>query len=130
MTRYILHILLAVTVLACAGCCRPHADTLTRHADTIRVDRWHYDSIDRWHTVTTSRRGDTITQIDSVIIDRWHVRWRDSVRLIRDTVSRTITQAVERPRTLWEGIRLSLFWPLIIVAAVAIILLLFLNIRR
>lgn len=130
MTRYLLYVLFVAAVLACAGCCRPHADTLTRHADTICVDRWHYDSIDRWHTVTTSRRGDTVVKIDSVIIDRWHVRWRDSVCLVRDTVARTITQAVERPRTLWEGICLSLFWPLVIVAAVAIILLPFLNIKR
>lgn len=130
MTRYLLYVLFAAVVLACAGCCRPHADTLTRHADTIRVDRWHYDSIDRWHTVTTSRRGDTVVQIDSVFTDRWHVRWRDSLRLVRDTVAHTITQAVERPRSLWEDIRLSLFWPLVALAAIAIILLLFLNIRK
>ena len=59
---------------------------VAHHADTLRVDRWHYDSIDRWHTRTIYQQGDTVHQTDTFYTDRWHIRWRDSIRTVHDSV--------------------------------------------
>ena len=71
-------------VLLLAACRTPQP--VAHHADTIRVDRWHYDSIDRWHTRTIYQQGDTVHQTDTFYTDRWHIRWRDSIRTVHDSI--------------------------------------------
>ena len=53
------------------------------HADTLYVDRYHYDSIDRWHTRHIFVQGDTIHQTDTFYADR---TVRDSVPVLVEVV--------------------------------------------
>lgn len=71
------------------------------HADTLYVDRYHYDSIDRWHTRHIFVQGDTIHQTDTFYADRWHIRYRDSIRTVRDSVP--VPVEVVRTKTDYTG---------------------------
>lgn len=71
-------------VLLLTACHAPQP--IAYHSDTIRVDRWHYDSIDRWHTRNIYIQGDTVHQADTFYTDRWHIRWRDSIRTVHDSI--------------------------------------------
>ena len=88
----------AFCLLAACGTSQPVA----HHGDTLRVDRWHYDSIDRWHTRHIFTAGDTVHLLDTFYTDRWHVRLRDSVRLVRDSVPYPVeVEVVRTDRTGW-----------------------------
>ncbi|MBQ7280616.1 MAG: hypothetical protein IJR13_07845 [Bacteroidales bacterium] len=119
------YITILIAALACAAC-SPTQQLVRHRTDTIRVETQVRDSIDRWHFVTTSQKGDTVYHTDSIIINRWHVRWRDSVRLVQDTVRQTIARTVERPLTTWQNLRLTLFWPLAVAVALLLLLLAYL----
>ena len=87
-------------VLLLAACRTPQP--VAHHADTIRVDRWHYDSIDRWHSSMVYRQGDTVRQTDTFYTDRWHIRWRDSIRTVCDSVPYYVEVVkTEADRTGW-----------------------------
>lgn len=75
---------------------------VAHHGDTLRVDRWHYDSIDRWHTRHIFTAGDTVHLLDTFYIDRWHVRLRDSVRTVHDSIPYAVeVEVVRTDRTGW-----------------------------
>lgn len=94
----VIGIVVAFCLLASCGTPQPVA----HHGDTLRVDRWHYDSIDRWHTRHIFTAGDTVHLLDTFYTDRWHVRLRDSVRLVRDSVPYAVeVEVVRTDRTGW-----------------------------
>lgn len=78
--------IIATIALLAFSACKAPLPTATNHHDTIRVDRWHYDSIDRWHTRNIYIQGDTVHQADTFYTDRWHIRWRDSIRTVHDSI--------------------------------------------
>ena len=88
-------------VLCLLASCRS-PQPVAYHADTLRVDRWHYDSIDRWHTRHIYTAGDTVHHLDTFYIDRWHVRLRDSVRTVHDSIPYPVeVEVVKTDRTGW-----------------------------
>ena len=75
---------------------------MAHHGDTLRVDRWHYDSIDRWHTRHIFTAGDTVHLLDTFYTDRWHVRLRDSVHTVHDSIPYPVeVEVVRTDRTGW-----------------------------
>ena len=59
---------------------------VAHHSDTLRVESHHYDSIDRWHYITEYQQGDTVYRDRLHYIDRYHIRWRDSIRTVHDSI--------------------------------------------
>ena len=95
------------------------------HHDTIQTVRIERDSVWTHDSVWVCERG------DSVVIDRWHVKYvertvRDTVRRsVHDTVCvpvvRDVEKKVERELTAWQKLRLMLGNIMLVCAGVALV---------
>ena len=97
----------------------------SEHHDTIQTVRIERDSVWTHDSVWVCERG------DSVVIDRWHVKYvertvRDTVRRsVHDTVCvpvvRDVEKKVERELTAWQKLRLMLGNIMLVCAGVALV---------
>lgn len=125
-------LLLAFMACALLGSCktREHVVTIVAHStDTLRLTQVQRDSIYMHDSIHVREKGDTL------LIERWHTRWRD--RWHSDTVyiSKTdsvprpypveVVKEVAKPLTWWQQARMFVggivIFGLIIFAAVKII---------
>lgn len=94
---------LLVLCILMAGC---------KHTEYITVPEyrteWLHDSVDRWHTRTEYRDGDTVYRTDTFYLERWHTKMKhDSVGVpypVHDTVR------VVMPLTWWQRTQQGGFW--------------------
>lgn len=98
-------LLLALTVCALLGSCKPQERILTivtHTVDTLRLTQVHRDSIYMHDSIHVSEKGDTVT------VERWHTRWRD--RWHSDTVYRARTDSVPYPVEVVRKVPAELTW--------------------
>ena len=96
-----------VVMLLCAllGSCKPQERivTIVAHStDTLRLTQVQRDSIYMHDSIHVREKGDT------VLIERWHTRWRD--RWHSDTVYRARTDSVPYPVEVIREVPAELTW--------------------
>lgn len=110
LSKSLIVLTLAVGLVSCSTVrvSRNHTSSRTdtvyiKQAEVVRDSVW----TDRWHTIYT--KGDTIYQLDSIIVDRWHYAKADTV-LISSTNAFTAnndTIVIEKPtatkKSGWSG---------------------------
>ena len=87
MRRYIFIVLMACLMTGCK-----HVEYVTvpvEHTDTLIISKHQRDSIYVHDSTYIKEKGDT------VMIERWHTRWRD--RIVRDTIYKSKLDSIPYP---------------------------------
>lgn len=114
-------------LMMCSGCTTTKYVTVPEyHTDTLYKSKVQVDSIHVHDSVTIHEKGDT------VLIERWHTKWRDRLRVDTvmemriDSIPYPIKVPVEVPATLtwWQQTKMHIgggvLWILLIFAVVYI----------
>lgn len=122
MVGFVLGIIACLLMTMCSSCTTTKYVPLHEyHTDTLRITKYERDSIYVHDSTLIREKGDT------VMIERWHTRWRD--RWQHDTIyvahNDTIVRSIEVPKyqdaplTWWQQTRIHVggivIWLLLIV---------------
>ena len=100
MRRYIFIVLMACLMTGCK-----HVEYVTvpvEHTDTLIISKHQRDSIYVHDSTYIKEKGDT------VMIERWHTRWRD--RIVRDTIYKSKLDSIPYPVEVIKEVPAKLTW--------------------
>ena len=103
MAGFVLGIIACLLMTMCSSCTTTKYVPLPEyHTDTLRITKYERDSIYVHDSTLIREKGDT------VMIERWHTRWRD--RWQHDTIYQSKTDSIPYPVEVEKEVPAQLTW--------------------